>query len=201
SAETVIECLGEVLAERVGAAPLVAGGFGTGGLVVRYALARMQRDPALPDPETGLYLSYDTPHTGAWLPVSLQAFAHFVKENWGMHNPLFARFSELVDSPAARQTARWHLGKIGDRPGRGIERLNFLDELAAVGQWPRDMRRVGVANGVRTGVGNGIDPDTAAVSGYGEVLTEATLFTQDTGERVVATLHCADRPAVDVYAG
>src|SRR5690606_28802953 len=64
NAETAIECIREALAERVGDAKLVVGGFSMGGTVMRYALSKMQQDPAMPDPETSLYLSYDTPHNG-----------------------------------------------------------------------------------------------------------------------------------------
>lgn len=201
NAETAIGCIREAIAERVGDAKMVVGGFSMGGMVTRYALAKMRHDPKMPDPETALYLSYDSPHNGAWLPVSMQAFAHFVKDNWGANNPIFAQFSELINSPAARQMARWHISKIGDRADQSAERLHFLKAMAAVGDWPQGMRKIGVANGVRTGQGNGIDPGMAAVSGSGEMLTEAALLTQDMGEQIVAILQRADQPAVEVYTG
>ncbi|MGW6426121.1 esterase/lipase family protein [Nocardia sp. NPDC055053] len=198
NAQTAIECIRIALSERVGRAPLTVGGFSMGGMVTRYALAKMQSDPELPDPETNLYLSYDTPHHGAWLPISMQAFAHFLKDNWGANNPIFGQFSDLINSPAARQMARWHIGKIGDTVGEARERISFLEQLAAVGGWPQGVRRIGVANGVDTGSGNGISPASTAVSGRGELLAEAILRTQAVGEQVVATLHKAGESPIEV---
>ncbi|MEV0295443.1 hypothetical protein [Nocardia sp. NPDC050710] len=198
NADTAIECIRTAIRERIGNARLVVGGFSMGGMVTRYALAKMQRDPNLPDPETSIYLSYDTPHHGAWLPISMQAFAHFLKDNWGGASPIFSQFSDLINSPAARQMARWHIGKIGDEPGQASERNIFLDRLEAVGGWPSGIRKIGVANGVRTGIGNGIDPALTAVSGRGEILLDATLRTQAMGEQIVATLHRAEQPPIEV---
>ncbi|MFD0431601.1 esterase/lipase family protein [Streptomyces zhihengii] len=61
NAGTAVDCIRRALAERVGRSKLVVGGFSMGGLVTRYALARMEQDPSLPDHETALHLSYDSP--------------------------------------------------------------------------------------------------------------------------------------------
>ncbi|WP_328401468.1 esterase/lipase family protein [Nocardia sp. NBC_00403] len=198
NADTAIECIRKAISERVGNARLAVGGFSMGGMVTRYALAKMQRDRNLPDPETAIYLSYDTPHRGAWLPISMQAFAHFLKDNWGANHPIFGQFSDLINSSAARQMARWHIGKIGDEVDQAAERITFLKQLEALGGWPKGMRKIGVANGVATGAGNGIDPARTATSGRGELM-EATLRTQALGDQVVATLHKADESPLEVH--
>ncbi|MFJ5921663.1 esterase/lipase family protein [Kitasatospora sp. NPDC092948] len=191
NADTVIDCIRRAAYERVGRAKLVVGGFSMGGLVTRYALAKMENDPSLPDHETALYLSYDTPHQGAWFPVSLQAFTHFANDNWSdapVLGPVLRQFSELLNSPAAKQMSRWHLDKVGGTAGQAPERVAFLKALDEVGNWPRNVRKVGVANGVDTGADNGVKPGVTAVKGSGETLTDTWLKTQAQGDHEVARL-------------
>ncbi|MFE6490119.1 esterase/lipase family protein [Streptomyces sp. NPDC057748] len=201
NADTAIDCIRRTIAERVGRSRLVVGGFSMGGLVTRYALAKMEQDPMLPDHETSLYLSYDTPHHGAWLPVALQAFTHFATDKWGDApgvGPVLRQFSGLLNSPAAKQMARWHIEKAGDTPEQASERLAFLQALDELGGWPRNVRRIGVANGVDTGTGNGVKADATAVRCNGETLTDTWLKTQAQGEQEVARLQKAGEDPVSV---
>ncbi|MEV0316952.1 esterase/lipase family protein [Streptomyces sp. NPDC050658] len=170
----------EALARRNGSHPLTVGGFSMGGLVTRYALAKMEHEEE--DHGTGLYFSYDSPHRGAWVPIALQAFAHYIR-------PLNAAFSEQMNSPAARQLLWQHIAEWKDSPETDKERSEFLAELARVGGWPRRPRKIGVANGVRTGEGNGIDPGVRAFHGKGLAITGTHLYSQPAGEdQLVAQL-------------
>ncbi|MFE7106106.1 esterase/lipase family protein [Streptomyces sp. NPDC057575] len=201
NADTAIDCIRRAVSERVGRSKLVVGGFSMGGLVTRYALAKMENDPSLPDHETSLYLSYDTPHQGAWLPVALQAFAHFATDNWGdapLVGPVLQQFSGLLNSPAAKQMARWHVEKVGDTPDQASERVEFLRALDELGGWPRQVRKIGVANGVDTGTGNGVKADTVAVRCNGDTLTDTWLRTQAQGDQEVARLQKTGDEAVSV---
>ncbi|MEK8144340.1 hypothetical protein NKH18_28350 [Streptomyces sp. M10(2022)] len=139
NADVAIECIRRTIADRDGDAPLTVGGFSMGGLVTRYALAKMerQRSGTRPPPTCPT-----TPAPRAWLPLGVQAFAHFVKENWGSANPLLSLYSDLVNSPAARQMLRWHLGTGADATldvaaGQDQERTEFLAALERVGSWPQ----------------------------------------------------------------
>ncbi|WP_432026867.1 esterase/lipase family protein [Streptomyces sp. 1222.5] len=195
NADTAIDCIRRAIAERAGRAKLTVGGFSMGGLITRYALARMERDPALPDHETSTYVSYDTPHQGAWFPVALQAFTHFATDKWGeapVVGPALRQFSGMLNSPAARQMARWHIEKAGDTPAQAPERAAFLKALDEVGGWPRGVRRIGVANGVDTGTGNGVPAGATAVKCNGETLIDTWLKIQAQGDQVVARLQKAD---------
>ncbi|MGV9774916.1 esterase/lipase family protein [Streptosporangium sp. NPDC003464] len=195
NADTAIDCIRRAVSERVGRAKLVVGGFSMGGLVTRYALAKMERDPALPDHETSLYFSYDSPHHGAWFPIALQAFTHFATDNWGDDpnvGPYLRQLSGLLNSPAARQMARWHIEKVGDTPQSAPERVAFLQKLDELGGWPRDVRKIGVANGVDTGVGNGVQAGARAVRCNGQTLHDTWLNTQAQGDQTVARLHKTD---------
>ncbi|MFD7908525.1 esterase/lipase family protein [Kitasatospora sp. NPDC059747] len=191
NADTVIDCIRRTIMERVGRAKLTVGGFSMGGLVTRYALAKMEQDPALPDHETALYLSYDTPHQGAWFPIALQAFTHFATDNWGDEptlGPVLRQFSGLLNSTAAKQMARWHIAKADGTAEQAEERAAFLRALDAVGGWPQNVRKIGVANGVHSGDGNGVKADETAVKCDGETLHDTWLKTQAQGDQEVARL-------------
>ncbi|MFB4419469.1 esterase/lipase family protein [Streptomyces sp. QL37] len=194
NAELAIECIRRTIADREGNAPLTVGGFSMGGLVTRYALAKMERRHE--QHETGTYLSYDTPHRGAWLPLGVQALAHYVKEHWGGPlTPLYNSFSDLVNSPAARQMLRWHLDTatgttVDVSAGQHQDRTDFLEALERMGSWPQIPRLLGVANGTGTGAGNSIPAATTALASYGPELI-SRLDTQARGSQTVARM---DKP-------
>ncbi|MCX4985850.1 hypothetical protein [Streptomyces sp. NBC_00572] len=202
NAETVIECIRRTIDERVGRAKLAVGGFSMGGRLTRYALAKMEQDPGLPDHETSLYFSYDTPHQGPWFPIAIQAFTHFATDNWGDTpgiGPVLRQFSGLLNSPAAKQMARWHIEKADATPEQASERTAFLRALDEVGGWPRSPRKVGVANCVDTGTGNGIKADATAVRCDGDTLHDTWLKTQAQGDQVVARLQKTGGEPVSVH--
>jgi hypothetical protein len=151
--------------------PLVVGGLSMGGLVTRYALAKMEHDGKRH--ETGVYFSYDSPHRGAYIPISLQAFAHFppIRDE----NPTF---SDYINSDAAQELLRWHISTSDvdeTPPGVSEKRTAFLKALEDVGEWPKEIPRLlAVANGVGTGVGNGIDAGKTAIRGKGGLFDALT---------------------------
>ncbi|OON80943.1 esterase/lipase family protein [Streptomyces tsukubensis] len=200
NAEVAIECVRRTIADREGNAPLTVGGFSMGGLVTRYALAKMEWHRE--QHETATYLSYDTPHRGAWLPLGVQVFAHFVREHWGSANPLLSMYSDLINSPAARQMLRWHMETGADATldvgaGQDQERTEFLTALERVGGWPQIPRLLGVANGTGTGVGNGIPADDTAMATEGPELS-GRLHAQGSGSQTVARMAKADQNPVEI---
>ncbi|MFI6149635.1 esterase/lipase family protein [Streptomyces sp. NPDC051109] len=199
NADVAIQCIKKTIDDREGTAKLTVGGFSMGGLVTRYALAKMQHDGD--DPQTSTYLSYDTPHRGAWLPIGVQAFAHWVKDNWGSmpgFGELLSSFSVLVNSPAARELLRWHIGTVEAEARQDQARTDFLAELERVGGWPEGVRRLGVGNGMGTGAGNNIPAGVTAMRTTGQELTGTRLDTQNTGEQVVAVLKKAGAPQIQI---
>ncbi|MFD3535594.1 esterase/lipase family protein [Streptomyces sp. NPDC058664] len=201
NAEVAIECIMRTIAEREGEHPLTVGGFSMGGLVTRYALAKLERQRM--NHETATYLSYDTPHRGAWLPLGVQAFAHFVKDNWGGEGkPLYNLYSDLINSPAARQMLRWHLATgtnttLDVAAGQDKERTDFLDALERMGSWPQIPRLLGVANGTGTGAGNDIPADSPAMETSGPKVT-AQLRTQGEGQKTVARMQKEGQDEVSI---
>jgi len=180
NAKTATAAISRAIAERLDGTPLMVGGFSMGGLVTRYALAKMEMQRI--DHQTAVCWSWDTPHRGAYVPVSLQAFAHYIKK-------LDSRFSDQMNSPAARQMLISHLENWDSVPGTAPERTAFLAELDKVGGWPRIPRLIGVADGAGNGHGNGTGPGVTAVRGAGRLITDTDLRTQPkTPDILAATL-------------
>lgn len=180
NAETAIGAIFEAVGRRQGDHPLAVGGFSMGGLVTRYALAKLENVGI--DHQTALYWSYDSPHRGAWIPLSLQAFAHYLRD----YDP---RFSDQINSQASRQLLVQHLTTWSDKPEPAPERNEFLLELNRLGSWPRRPRLIGVANGAGSGQGNGIEPGRTALRGAGELIIGTDLRTQpQSGDSRVADL-------------
>jgi hypothetical protein len=147
------QCIFRTIAERLGGEPLVVGGVSMGGMVTRYALARMENDGL--DHQTSTYFSIDTPHNGAWIPLILQQLAYFF-ESLPSGDPEAPAQAELIRSEAAQQLL-W--GWVPDSKYSGEVataspvRTEFLAELNRVGSWPRRPRLLGVANGSGDGTG------------------------------------------------
>ncbi|MEU2598850.1 hypothetical protein ABZ669_16785 [Streptomyces hirsutus] len=164
------------LAEQVGDARLVVGGFSMGGIVTRYALARLETQRM--DHRTALYFSYDSPHRGASIPVGVQAFSHFI--------PFPNNFAKQMNSPAARQMLWQHYDKDTGKIGVAPERTEFLAALDRVGRWPMIPLKLAVANGRADGVGlPDVKPGDVALR-VDRIYPGTTFYTQAQGDDVTA---------------
>ncbi|MFK8911743.1 esterase/lipase family protein [Streptomyces sp. YS-3] len=192
NAEAVMAAVIEAISRRVGDHPLTVGGFSMGGLVTRYALAKLETDGI--EHQTQLYYSYDSPHTGAWIPIALQAFAHYTKK-------LDPRFSDQINSPAAQELLWKHIANWEDKPATSERRLAFLRALREVGDWPRsrETRLIALTNGPDNGEGNGVAPGAEAVTGRGLAVVGTELRTQSEGEnQLVAKLRVVTLPTREI---
>ncbi|MBD0692588.1 hypothetical protein [Streptomyces sp. CBMA123] len=170
---------------------LVVGGYSMGGLITRYALAKMEFEGE--DHQTATYFSYDTPHGGAWIPISVQAFAHYSKE-------LNSAFSDQVNSPAARQMLWRHIETVEGKPAEDPLRTEFLAELRRVGSWPSRPRKIGVANGAGNGTGNQDVPGDAALRCTDVLFDNTALYIQaSSAHQLVAELRSILLVSKDVY--
>ncbi|MFI7103772.1 hypothetical protein ACIBK8_31025 [Streptomyces sp. NPDC050161] len=161
NAAVAVSAIRQVIAERQGDAPLIVGGVSMGGLITRYALARMESEGQ--DHQSRLYLSYDSPHNGAWIPVALQQLAYFFESPFPDPDGK-PQQADLIRSPAAQQLLwAWvdddkYEGPVATAsPLRG----QFLQDLKDVGWFPSKpgLRRIGVANGAGDGIGGPLQPD------------------------------------------
>ncbi|MEU3510727.1 hypothetical protein ABZ733_23080 [Streptomyces longwoodensis] len=171
NAKAATACIMRTTAERQGNEPLTVGGFSMGGLVTRYALADLEIQRI--DHQTAVYVSFDSPHRGAWIPISLQALAHFLKATPAL--------SQQINSPAARQLLWRHIEGIDDTPRENPARTEFLNALQRVGYWPMRPRKLGVANGTGNGTGNGVKAGIDAIKVTSGWFTGTTLRTQSRG--------------------
>jgi hypothetical protein len=193
NAQAVEDAIFRAIGERDGNAPLAVGGFSMGGLVTRYALADLERKKM--DHQTAVYWSYDSPHRGAWIPISLQAFAHYARAKNLDHT-----FSDQINSPAAQQLLWRHIPEWDAVPEESKLRTEFRTALERVGGWPRWPRKIGVANGVSTGTGTGLPPGAVALQGNGYAITPTRLYIQSPGDdalvadlRILLPLELKDR--------
>jgi pimeloyl-ACP methyl ester carboxylesterase len=181
NAQTAIECIMRTIAERLGSDPLTVGGFSMGGLITRYALAKLETQRM--DHQTAAYVCYDSPHHGAWMPIGLQALVHLLDRlapQLGL--------GQQVNSPAAKQLLWQHLEGLEARPCTHPERASFLEALQRMGSWPQRPRLLGVANGMGKGT-NGVLPDQRALEATFGMFEGIALYTQSTGDnRLVANL-------------
>lgn len=162
--------------EQLSDARLVVGGFSMGGIVTRYALAKLEMQRM--DHRTALYFSYDNPHRGASIPVGVQAFSHFI--------PFPNDFAKQMNSPAARQMLWRHYDKDTGKIGIAPERSEFLAALDRVGRWPQIPMTIGVANGRADGVGlPDVKPGEVALR-IDRIYPGTTFYTQAQGDDVTA---------------
>ena len=175
NAAVAIDCIRRAGAQRLGNTPLVVGGFSMGGLITRYALARMESDKI--EHQTGVYLSFDSPHRGAWIPISLQALAHFLT--------IAPAMSQQINSAAARQLLWQHIATVDGIPEQDPLRTEFLAALRSVGDWPQKPRKLAVANGLGDGRGNGVPPGAVALECTKGGFKPTTLRTQTLDSRVI----------------
>ncbi|WP_327587499.1 hypothetical protein OHA25_11185 [Nonomuraea sp. NBC_00507] len=158
NAGVAVACVLRALAERQGDTPLVVGGASMGGLVTRYALARMESERI--DHQTDKYFSYDTPHLGAWIPLVLQQLAYLHESLQPRHDG--AGQAELIRSPAAQQLL-WAWAESASYSGQVTAsplRKEFLDDLRRIGWFPMRPYKLGLANGTGDGSGPHLKPGT-----------------------------------------
>lgn len=176
NAETVVAAILRTSAEQLGDARLAVGGFSMGGIVTRYALAKLETQRM--DHRTALYFSYDSPHRGASIPVGVQAFSHFI--------PFPNDFARQMNSPAARQMLWQHYDKDTEKITVAPERTEFLAALDRVGNWPQIPMKIAVANGRADGIGlPEVKPGEVALR-IDRIYPGTTFYTQAQGDDVTA---------------
>ncbi len=185
NAGVAIACINKAIEERAGNAPLTVGGVSMGGMITRYALAEMETQRM--DHQTGTYLSYDTPHNGAWTPLILQQMAYFFEALLPEPPDGQVKQAELLRSPAAQQLL-W--GWVPDDVTAGPVTTNplrqqLLKELERMGGFPQRPVLLGVANGTGNGLGRPLPPSKVAFAfEIGEFAGAEARIQPENGERM-----------------
>ena len=201
----LIELINTINANKVmGAESNVVIGPSMGGLISRYALAYMENENI--DHDTRLYISFDSPHKGANVPIGLQyMFNYMVNGDPGISDaePLV---SGLLNSPAAKQMLIDHyLGHVdtggiqqdGTTPtpkGAPNFRDSFQTELDGLG-FPQNVRNVCITNGSGTGELTGTPGmellshtfNTGVMSGFDTRALIDVHFTPEAGQNIEVT--------------
>lgn len=157
NAFVLVELINQINAQKVGNEELVIIGPSMGGLISRYALRYMEQNSL--DHETRLWLSFDSPHLGANIPIGFQHLINYIA--YGPTGD--ATFQELVDgllrNPAAKQMLIDHLDghlltgsptefdpTIVLPTGAPNFRDAFQNELNTMG-YPQNTRNISISNG------------------------------------------------------
>ena len=164
NAFVLIEMINFLNAQKVGDAELVVLGPSMGGLIARYALAYMEQNSLAS--ETRLYISFDSPHRGANIPISLQYVINYLAQSLGDPDAL-AIVEEVLNSPAAKEMLLDHVlghllaGSTFEQDptkllpaGAPNFRAAFQAELDALG-FASNVRNVTMINGSGISVGTG----------------------------------------------
>ena len=151
--------------QKVGSEKNAVLGMSMGGLVGRYALRHMEIEGETH--ETKLYISHDTPHQGANVPLAAQALVrHLVGEEISLpvflslfnvnifdledNFPELSEGLELLQSPAAQQMLIYQLQGEGGNVSIDNTTLHdsFLNEYNNMGYPQQDnIRNIAIANG------------------------------------------------------
>ncbi len=136
-------------------------GISMGGLVARYALRKMEI--AGKDHQTCKYISVDSPHKGANVPVAVQALIRHI-ENVDLKlfwfftvyratdiNSMLEAAVELLNSKATKQLLTYYVTK--DFQYDNSEHRSFMNEYEALGV-PQLCQNIAVANGSNGGAAN-----------------------------------------------
>lgn len=128
-------------------------GASMGGLVSRYALL-WQEQQAI-DSRIRNFISFDSPHGGANIPLGLQEWVDFFSGSSDEASFL----KERLNAPASRQMLLYHLLSRSGTSANPDPLKTSLDlELTAMGAWPGTPRLVSIINGSGSMSGQGFNP-------------------------------------------
>ncbi|WP_372796407.1 esterase/lipase family protein [Pontiella sp.] len=112
-------------------------GASLGGLTLRMALADM------PDHDVDAWISFDSPHEGANIPLGVQEYLEF----FGSYNQAAADLLDALDRPAARQMLIAHHDHSDGQAGGSLpERADYAAALNAIG-YPAECKGIAISNG------------------------------------------------------
>ena len=168
NAKVMVELINYINANKVGNQELVVIGPSMGGLITRHALRYMEMNGM--DHKTRLWLSFDSPHLGANVPIGMQHMFNYLAYDSDIADlTVRAIVDSMLKSPAARQMLIDHFeghllnGNLTDfdqtlarllPTGHPTHRNVFQTELNTMG-FPQNLRKIAIANGAGNGTTTG----------------------------------------------
>jgi pimeloyl-ACP methyl ester carboxylesterase len=173
NAMILVELINQINAQKVGTAQNVVIGPSMGGLISRYALRYMEQHSLTHD--TRLYISFDSPHLGANVPIGFQHLFNYMGFGPVGDVTLQSLVNGMLKSPAGREMLidqfEGHLNSTLSAPANTYEFVTapatalqpigcpnyrdvFQSELNTMG-FPATTRNVSIANGAGNGTMTG----------------------------------------------
>lgn len=171
-------------------------GASMGGLVTRYALDRMEANPALYGSHAvDTWISFDSPQEGANIPLGIQEFFSFFGGFAGDYSDLAAalEYRKKIDTVAAQQMLLCHYKNTNTQAGRSPGYASFETQMHGYG-YPANCKKVAITNGSKFGLRHAFSPGELIVYWNHES------FSVDITSRIYA-LYNAPTPAKPVYYG
>jgi hypothetical protein len=161
NAFTLISLIRDINETKQGNEPNVVIGPSMGGLISRYALAYMEKKLAETgnntkwNHDTRLWVSFDSPHQGANIPIGVQKGLDFLGNTLGVEGAKNF-IDQQLNKPATKQMLVNHYTNNTSLPVGAINfRDRFQNELNNLGM-PENLRKVALINGSIMGSLNGV---------------------------------------------
>ncbi|UPQ80020.1 T9SS type A sorting domain-containing protein [Flavobacterium azooxidireducens] len=165
NAMILVELINQINAQKVGTEKNVVIGPSMGGLISRYALRYMEQNDM--EHDTRLYISFDSPHLGANVPIGFQHLFNYMANGPLGDVTLQEIVNSVLSSPAAKQmlldhyTGHLQTGSATEfdnatqlPTGAPNFRTAFQNELNTMG-FPTETRNVAISNGSGSGTMTG----------------------------------------------
>ncbi len=165
NALVLVALINKINADKIGVEKNVVIGPSMGGLISRYALRYMEQNSLNHDAR--LYLSFDSPHLGANVPIGFQHLFNYMAYGPLADVTMQEVVNGMLKSPAAKEMLLDHMDahfKSGSTTefdpaillpaGAPNYRNPFQTELAAMG-FPQTTRNVAISNGAGNGTMTG----------------------------------------------
>lgn len=135
--------------------PIVLTGSSMGGQIARYALAYMEKN-GIPH-HCRLYISQDSPHLGASIPMGVQYFLKFYADKFS-NNSAKVALERKVNNPASREMLLQYHGNSGNPDPLRAQYVANLTSNGVAGSdgWPKlgNIRKIALVNGSLNGTSN-----------------------------------------------
>ncbi len=163
----LIQSVNQQLVANGSTEEIIVVGPSMGGLISRYALAYMEKKHAEGVPNmnhnTRLWVSFDSPHWGANIPIGDQYWLEYYTRVAG-NKGAKASLENKIGSVAARQMLVHHWTAGSESPVPNVFRSQFMVNLqsngiSSSGGFPQNLRKVALTNGSGIGI---LQPDGVA---------------------------------------
>lgn len=159
NALALVEALKYINSHKEGKDELVVVGASMGGLISRYALLYMERN--LLEHHCRLWVSFDSPHNGANVPIGLQMMIDFIYDNlsnmpYAVQNQIPQLRDKVLNCPAAREMLLTHYSMFKYGSNGPCSEFNALYDTLNKWGFP-SCRKVSIADGNYYGADQGFN--------------------------------------------